>query len=77
MPSTNSLYNKTFFRKINLPFLTFPHKNKFAQLCEECGFDYVPRICENLNIQIDGNSLNLKNFHGQNSKRIFLLGIKM
>ncbi|MDR0753476.1 MAG: hypothetical protein LBE95_02305, partial [Holosporaceae bacterium] len=40
----------------------------FAQLCAECGFDYVFRICENLTIQIDGNSLNLKSFYGQNSK---------
>ncbi|MDR1560743.1 MAG: hypothetical protein LBS23_00075 [Holosporaceae bacterium] len=40
--------------------------NRFAQLCEKCGFDYVLRICENLNIQIDGNSLNLKNFCGLN-----------
>jgi hypothetical protein len=41
--------------------------DRFAQLCEECGFDYVLRICENLTIQIDGNSLNLKSFYGQNS----------
>jgi hypothetical protein len=42
--------------------------DRFAHLCQKCGFDYVLRICENLNITIDGNSLNLKNFCGTNSK---------
>jgi len=41
--------------------------NRFAQLCLEFGFNYVLRICENINICIDDNMLNLKDFSGQNT----------
>jgi hypothetical protein len=40
--------------------------DRFAQLCVEFGFDYVLRVCDNLNIKIENNQLNLKDFMGQN-----------
>jgi hypothetical protein len=42
--------------------------DRFAQLCKENGFDYVLRICENLNIRIGDTMLNLKDFLGKNTK---------
>ncbi|GHU11037.1 hypothetical protein FACS189449_01670 [Alphaproteobacteria bacterium] len=39
--------------------------NRFADLCLENGFDYVLRKCDNLNIEVNGNKLNLKDFSGK------------
>ncbi|GHT98837.1 hypothetical protein FACS1894126_4690 [Alphaproteobacteria bacterium] len=42
--------------------------DKFATLCLENDFDYVLRKCDNLNIEVDGNRLNLKDFSGETRK---------
>jgi hypothetical protein len=41
--------------------------DRVAQLCEEFGFNYVLRISEDLNIEIDGRRLNLESFAGANT----------
>ncbi|GHU20569.1 hypothetical protein FACS189472_12120 [Alphaproteobacteria bacterium] len=42
--------------------------DRFATLCLENDFDYVLRKCDNLNIEVDGNKLNLKDFSGETRK---------
>ena len=41
--------------------------DRIAQLCVKNGFNYVLRLCENLNIQKGGIDLNLQTFAGSNS----------
>ncbi|GHU17757.1 hypothetical protein FACS189472_05110 [Alphaproteobacteria bacterium] len=42
--------------------------DRVAVLCLKNGFDYVLRKCNNLNIEVDGNRLNLKDFPGKTQK---------
>ncbi|GHU13047.1 hypothetical protein FACS189449_07840 [Alphaproteobacteria bacterium] len=42
--------------------------NRFADLRLENGFDYVLRKCDNLNIEVNGNKLNLKDFSSKTRK---------
>lgn len=42
--------------------------DRFAQLCHENGFDFVLRICENLNLKIGDKCLNLKSLSGETKK---------
>jgi hypothetical protein len=42
--------------------------DRFATWCLENDFDYVLRKCEDLNIEVDGNKMNLKDFSGKTQK---------